>query len=164
MSMQAESPARAGGKAVLASLGRVRRASLVVLALTVVEYGIGMYVNLYVTVPPADRGHDLGRVLTDGPAVLSLHVVIGLVLALGAVGVLAQAAMARHLGAIAASVAGLAALALADAAGASFTSSGHPADSMAMSVLTGIGLLCYAANLYLVHPKFSARMSGESQV
>jgi hypothetical protein len=57
------------------------------------------------------------------------------------------AILARHLGAIAASVAGLVALALADAAGASFTSSGHPADSMAMSVLTGAGLLCYAANL-----------------
>ena len=36
------------------------------------------------------------------------------------------------------------------AAGASFTSSGHPADSMAMSVLTGVGLLCYAASLYLL--------------
>jgi hypothetical protein len=36
--------------------------------------------------------------------------------------------------------------------GASFTSSGHPADSMAMSVFAGVGLLCYAANLYLLPP------------
>jgi hypothetical protein len=36
--------------------------------------------------------------------------------------------------------------------GASFTSGAHPADSMAMSVFTGVGLLCYAANLYLLPP------------
>ena len=127
-----------------------RRGSLTVLVLTLVEYGMGMYINLYVTVPPADRGRGLGSALANGPAVLSLHAVIGLLLGLGAVGVLAQAAMARHLAAIIASVAGLAALALADAAGTSFTSSGHPADSMAMSVLTGTALACYATILYLV--------------
>jgi hypothetical protein len=42
--------------------------------------------------------------------------------------------MARHPGAIAASAVGLSALAFASVAGANFTSSGHPADSMAMSV------------------------------
>jgi len=60
--------------------------------------------------------------------------------------------MARHLGAIVASALGLFALAFASVAGASFTSSGNMADSMSMSVLTGAGLLCYAANLYLLRP------------
>ena len=152
MSLEAGSPTRAASTAPPASLARVRRASLAILALILVEYGIGMYVNLYVTVPPADRGHNLGSSITNGPPVLSLHVVTGLLLGLGAVGVLAHAAMARHLVAISASVAGLIALALADAAGTSFTGSGHPADSMAMSVLTGAGLLCYVANLCLVRP------------
>jgi hypothetical protein len=129
----------------------LRRGSLAILALIVVEYGIGSYVSRYVTVPAANRGQSLGAVMADGPAVLDLHVVIGLLLGLGAVGVLAQAATARHLGAITASVAGLVTLGLASAAGTSFTGSGHPADSMAMSVLTGAGLLCYAANFYLAH-------------
>jgi hypothetical protein len=31
-----------------------------------------------------------------------------------------------------------------------FVSSGNAADSLAMSVLTGVALLCYAANLYLL--------------
>lgn len=157
MSQEAGPAAGAAGVAAPVSLGRARRGSLAVLALILVEYGIGMYINLYVTVPPADRGRDLASAITNGPAVLSLHVVLGLVLGVAAVGVLAQAAMARHLGAIAASVAGLAALALADAAGTSFTGSGRAADSMAMSVLTGAGLLCYAVNLGLVreqaHPR-----------
>jgi hypothetical protein len=36
--------------------------------------------------------------------------------------------------------------------GASFTSSQQPSESMAMPALTGAGLLCYAANRYLLHP------------
>jgi hypothetical protein len=111
-----------------------------------------MYVNLYVTIPKADHGHGLGSAIANGPAMLSIHAVIGLLLGLAALGVLAQAAIARHLGAIASSAAGLIALGFASAAGASFTRSGQPAESMGMSVLTGVGLLCYAANLYLLRP------------
>src|ERR1035437_3122420 len=150
MSLDAESPARPVSTAATAGLARVRRGSLAVLVLVVVEDGIGMYVNLYVAVPRGDPGRSVGSAITNGPAMLSIHVVIGLLLGLGALGVLAQAVIIRHLGAIASSAAGLFALAFATATGASFTSSGHPADSMGMSVLTGVGLLCYAANLYLL--------------
>src|SRR5262249_19110067 len=135
-----------------AGLARVRLGSLAVLVLVVVQYGIGMYVNLYVTVPRADHGHGMGSAIANGPAVLSVHAVIGLLLGLGAVGVLVQAVIARHLGAIALSAVGLFALASASVTGASFTSSGDPVDSMGMAVLTGVGLLCYAANLYLLRP------------
>ena len=50
------------------------------------------------------------------------------------------------------SVTGLFALAFASVAGTSFTSTGNAADSMSMAVMTGIALLCYAANLYLLRP------------
>jgi hypothetical protein len=150
MSLDAKSAARPVSTAAPASLARVRRGSLAVLVLVVAEYLIGMYVNLFVTIPRADHGHSVGSAIANGPAILAAHAVIGLLLGLAALGVLVQAIVARHPGTIAASAAGLFALAFASAAGASFTSSGHPADSMAMSVLTGVGLLCYAANLYLL--------------
>jgi hypothetical protein len=67
-----------------AGLARARRGSLAVLVLVVVEYGIGMYVNLYVTIPRADHGHGLRSVIANGPAMLSIHAVIGLLLGLGA--------------------------------------------------------------------------------
>ena len=51
---------------------------------------------------------------------------------------------------IAASALSLFAIAFAAVTGASFTSTGNQADSMAMAVMTGIALLCYAANLYLL--------------
>src|SRR5450755_398761 len=152
MSLDAQSPARPVNTAATAGMARVRRGSLAVLVLVVVEYGIGMYVNLYVAVPRADHGRSVGSAIANGPTTLSIHVVIGLLLGLGAIGVLVQAVIARHPGAIASSAVGLFALAFASATGASFTSSGQPADSMGMSVLTGVGLLCYAANLYLLRP------------
>src|SRR5262244_3928952 len=148
MTLDAKSPARPVRTVATASLARLRRGSLAVLVLVVVEYGIGMYVNLYVTIPRADRGHGVGSAIGNGPAMLSIHAALGL----GALSVLVQAVMARHLGAIVASALGLFALAFASVAGASFTSSGNMADSMSMSVLTGVGLLCYAANLYLLRP------------
>ncbi len=145
-------PARPATNSRAGGLARVRRGSLAVLVLLVAEYAIGMYVNLYVTVPRSDHGHGLGNAISNGPAVLSAHAVIGLLLGLGAVAVLVQAVIARHVGAIVCSVAGLLVLALASGAGVSFVSSGQSSESMAMAVLTGIGLLCYAANLYLLRP------------
>ena len=64
---------------------------------------------------------------------------------------------------IAASALGLFAIAFAAVTGASFTSTGNQADSMAMAVMTGIALLCYAANLYLL-PRSAgrARQAGQA--
>jgi hypothetical protein len=126
----------------------LRRASLAVLVLLVLEYGIGMYVNLYVTVPGADHGGGLGAAIANGPAVLSLHAVIGPLLALGALGVLVRAAVLRRWAVAATSAAGLFAIAFAAVTGIAFASTGDAADSMAMSVMTGVALVCYAAILY----------------
>lgn len=152
MMQRAHSPARTVSAATAAGVARLRRGSLAVFVLIVLEYGIGMYVNLYVAVPRADHGSGLGSMITNGPATLSIHAVIGLLLGLGAIGVLVQAVIARHAVVIAMSAVGLFVLAFASILGASFTSSGKAADSMGMSVLTGVGLLCYAANLYLLRP------------
>jgi hypothetical protein len=51
MSIDAKSATRAAGTAAPAGLARVRRGSLAVLVLVVAEYLIGMYVNLFVTIP-----------------------------------------------------------------------------------------------------------------
>ncbi len=133
-----------------ASLARLRRASLAVLVLLLAEYGIGMYVNLYVAVPAADHGHSVGSAISNGPVILSAHAVIGLLLGLSAIAVLVLSVIARRPGVIVVSVVGLIALAVASMAGSSFTSSGTSADSMAMSVMTGVAVLCYATNLYLL--------------
>ena len=152
MSLEADSPSRTLSVSARApaSLARLRRASLAVVVLLLAEYVLGMYVNLYVTVPAADHGHSLGSAISNGPVILSAHAVIGLLLGLSALAVLVLSVVARRPNVIAISVVGLIALAVASLAGSSFTSSGQAAESMAMSVMTGVGLLCYAANLYLL--------------
>jgi hypothetical protein len=153
VSVRAESPARPSGTATTAGLARVRRASLVALVLVVLEYGIGMYVNLYSTIPRADHGHGLGAAISNGPVMLSIHAVVGLLLGLGALGTAWQAVRSRRPAVIAWSSVGLVALVMAAVAGAGFTSTGDRSASMAMSVLTGVALVCYAANIYLVRPQ-----------
>ena len=52
--------------------------------LLVLEYAIGMYVNLCITVPGAYHGGSLGSAISNRPAPLSVYAVIGLLLGLGA--------------------------------------------------------------------------------
>jgi len=113
---------------------------------------IGMYVNLYVTVPAADRGRGLSTAISAGPALLSVHAVVGLLLGLAALGVVVQSIMARHRIVVAVSAVALLALAFASVAGDGFVRTGDTSASMAMSVLTGIALLCYSVNLYALVP------------
>src|ERR1700743_2732192 len=133
-------------RATAAGAARLRRGSLAVLVLLVIEYAVGTYVNLYAAVPGADHGGGRGDAIANGPASLSLHATLGLLLALGALGVAAQAVLIRRWPLVAASVAGLLAMIFASVAGAGFTSTGDTSPSMAMAVLTGVALLCYAAN------------------
>lgn len=152
MSAGTESASRPVRVAAPAGFARLRRGSLAVLVLIVAEEVIGMYINLYVAVPKADHGASLGSAISNGPVTLSLHAVAGLLLGLAAIGVLAQAVMVRRWGAVALSAVGLLALAFASVAGAGFTRTGDNSASMAMSVLTGVALLCYVANLYVLRP------------
>ena len=62
----------------------------------------------------------------------------------------ARAILVRHPRAIAASAAGLVAIAAAAVSGAAFVSHGQAGASMAMAILTGVALLCYLANLYTI--------------
>lgn len=150
MSVNTRSSARTAWAGSAARAITLRRASLAVLVLLVLEYGIGMYVNLYVAVPRADHGGGLGAAIANGPAVLSLHAVTGPLLALGALGVLVLAAVLRYWAAVAAAAAGLFAIAFAAVTGIASASTGDAADSMAMSVMTGVALVCYAAILYAI--------------
>jgi hypothetical protein len=153
MSVGTESAAARVQTAKSAGLTRLRRGSFAVLVLLVVQYAIGMYVNIYVTVPAADHGKGVGSDISNGPAWLSVHVVLGLLLGLGALGLLAQAVFIRHWGVVGTSAVGLLSLVFASVAGAGFASTGDASASMAMAVLTGVALLCYAANPYfLIRP------------
>ena len=135
----------------------LRKNSAAICVMLLVQYGLGMGVNLYARVPAADRGAGviaaLGRALTSQPVVLAVHAALGLLMLVAGVSVLVRAILARHPGAITTSAVGLAAIFAAAFSGATFVGDGQDGASMAMAILTGVALLCYLVNLLAVVPR-----------
>jgi hypothetical protein len=144
----------------------LRRISLGMLAGLLIQYGLGMIVNLYVSVPARDHGAGVltatGRALANGPAALTVHAALGLLLILGAVNLVIRAAVLRLRLVAWLSAAALFAIVGAAASGAAFVGSGADGDSLAMALLTGVALLCYAVNLFALGPARSDRAPSRS--
>jgi len=145
--------ATAGPPRALMARTRMWRASLGVVILLAIEAGLGMFVQSSVDVPKADHHAGLGDVISNGPVLLSIHAVVGLLLALGGLGLLVQSIMARHWGIAVLSVVGLLALAFASVAGNGYSTTGDGSASTAMAVMAGIALVCYVAILYILRPE-----------
>jgi hypothetical protein len=128
-------------------LAGVRRACLAALIMLVVQYGLGMVLNLYVAVPASDEHAGLMREIANGPLTLTLHALLGLALIATAIAALIRAVLVgdRLIAALAA--AGLTAIGGAFASGEIFVRNGQNAASLAMALLTGVALLCYIGAL-----------------
>ena len=144
----------------------LRRISLGMLAGLLIQYGLGMIVNLYVSVPARDHGSGVltavGRALANGPAALTVHAALGLLLILGAVNLVIRAVVLRLRLVAWLSAAALLAIVGAAASGAAFVGSGADGDSLAMALLTGVALLCYAVNLFALGPARPGRAPSRS--
>jgi hypothetical protein len=126
-------------------LGRMRGASLGAMVMLIIQYALGMGVNIYVT--PGKGG--FSEAFKSGPA-LALHAILGLLLIVAAIGLLVRAITARHGAVIAASAVGLVAIAGAAMSGVSFLKDGADGSSMAMAMATAVALLCYTICLYVL--------------
>jgi hypothetical protein len=110
--------------------------------LLIVQFGLGMGVNLYVTLP----AHKPFFSTVFGSAVLAAHAVVALVLLGATVGALVRAIRARR--AIAFTAVGLAAVVAAAIAGASFAGSQDNAASLAMALATAVAMVSYLAAIF----------------
>jgi len=126
------------------SLGRDCLVTLVALAF---QFGLGMILNLYVTVPPSDAHASFIAEVRGAPLGLTLHALLGTVLIGAAVILLTGAVRARDRLMIALAAAGLAAVAGAFAAGELFVRNGQDGVSLTMALLTGAALVAYACGL-----------------
>ncbi len=129
------------------------RGYLVAAILLVIQYGLGIGVNLYVTVP---TGKGVGQAFSSGP-LLAVHTVLGLLLVLTALSMVVRAVIARHRASIALSVLGLLAILAAAGYGASFTRDGANSASLGMALATGVALLCYIVGLFVAGRPAAAR-------
>ena len=144
-----------------APLDIIRRTSLGMSVALLIQYGLGMWVSLYVTVPARDGGGGefatIGRALSSGPAALAVHAALGLLLLLGSVVLVIRAAAARRPFLIVTTAVSLLAVLGAAASGGAFVNDGQDGASLGMALLTGVALLAQVASLYwLAGPRGSA--------
>jgi hypothetical protein len=127
----------------------VRRVSVAVLIMLVLQYGLGIVLNLYVEVPAADAHAGILTEISTSPFALTLHAVLGVALIGTAILLVARAVASRDQLLAVLATGGLTAIGGAFGAGEIFVRSGQDMASMAMAVLTGVALLCYIGTLVL---------------
>jgi hypothetical protein len=110
--------------------------------LLIVQFGLGIGVNLYVTLP--SNKSFLATVFSSG--VLAVHAIVALALLGAAISALVRAIRARR--AVAFTSAGLAAILVAAGAGASFAGSQSNGASLTMALATAVAMFCYLAAIF----------------
>lgn len=112
-----------------------------------VQYGLGMWVNLYAVIPKSDKGSNIAtgvvRAITNGPLVLTLHAILGIALTLMASFAVVRAAGIGRMVTVAVAV-GLLAILLAALTGARFVGTGDNSASFVMALATAVAIFCYA--------------------
>src|SRR5215469_8797081 len=136
-------------------LARLRGQSFGMLVLLLIQFSVGIVVNLYVTVPAADRGSGffgaLGKALSNGPAALASHAGLGLLIVLAALALVVRSIIVRHTPTIVLSVLGLLSILAAAANGIRFVSDGGPDNaSLAMALAATGAMLWYSISLFIL--------------
>jgi hypothetical protein len=151
---QTHAATRAAGQDLTVRLARMRISSLGAVAMLIVQFILGVIYNLYGTAPTPKKS--IG--LFSSPD-LALHVILGILLVIAAVGQLVRAVGTRHKLAIWLSAVGLLAIVAAGFAGLGFTGSGAAGASLGMSLAFAVALACYVVLVFALPSSASARSS-----
>ncbi len=110
--------------------------------LLIIQFGLGIGVNLYVTLPE----HKSFLPTVFGSAALAAHAIVALLLLGASISALVRAIRARRL--IVFTSVGLTAILAAWIAGASFVGSASNGASLSMALATAVAMLCYLAAVF----------------
>lgn len=118
-----------------------------------IEYGLGMWANLYGHLPASDHGatvlSGIARAISNGPVGLSLHALLGLVLIVSAGTALVRAVLVRARVLITLAGVALVAILAAAMSGATFVGHGNDAASMTMAIAAAIAIAAYVIVLFV---------------
>lgn len=119
----------------------------------IVEYGLGIWVNLYAAIPAADRGKGafaaFGAAVAHGPVALALHALLGTLLVVTAIALVIRAVLARETATTVIGAVALLAIISAWLSGARFTGDAADGASFGMAMATAVALLCYVVILFV---------------
>jgi hypothetical protein len=155
--LRAASPAKAGQASTQAI---VRRMAFGAILLILVQAGIGVAVNLYVTVPARHPGahpsdylsgsfHSVVWAIAHGPVALAVHTALGLALALMVISIAVRAVGLRRTITAWSVLGGLLVIG-AGFNGASFLDFNNNVSSLIMALLAFAAVGCYAVTLFLL--------------
>ena len=153
-------------RAVRARRDRRNRAALGwafgLLVALLVQFGLGMYVNLFATIPLNHPGHGANDFFAGSyhsvawaetsphaPLILAFHAGLGLLLVVGSLWLAVLAIRGRRAGIAWAAVLGALFILGAGFNGASFLNYNHDANSYVMALLFAAAVLCYSVILAL---------------
>jgi riboflavin transporter FmnP len=127
-----------------------------------VQFGIGMYVNLFAHIPLNHPGHSAKNFFAGSyhsvawaetsphaPLILAFHAGLGLLLVLGSIWLAVLAIRGRRTGTVWAAVLGALFILAAGFNGASFLNYNHDVNSYIMALLFAAAVLCYIIILAL---------------
>ena len=117
------------------------------LIVLVLQFGLGMMLNLFIPVPPADEHAGFIKEVRTAPLGLTLHALLGTLLICAAIVLVTGAIRAKDRLMIAFAATGLVAIIGAFAAGELFVRDGRDGVSLSMALLTGVALVSYASAL-----------------
>ena len=149
--------ARVTGQAQASRLVRLRLSSLGAVIMLIVQFVLGIVYNLYGTAPTSTKSVGL----FSSPD-LALHVILGILLFIAALGQLIRAISVRHRLSIWLSAVGLLSILGAGFAGLGFVGSGASSASLGMSLAFAVALACYVILVFALPSSASAGSSASS--
>jgi len=136
------------------TLNGLRTNAFAAVVMILLQFGLGVGVNLYATLPASDAGQGLlaafGRAVSGGPIVLTVHALLGTLLLITGLAAVVRASLARRPLYIGLTSSALLAIIVAWLSGARFVGDQTNGASLAMAIATGLAILCYALILFVV--------------
>lgn len=118
-----------------------------------IEYGLGIWVNLYAQIPARDHGKGtlaaFGAAVADGPVALAVHAVLGTLLLVTAIALIVRAARARKAATTVIGATAFLAVVAAWVSGTRFVGDAANGASFGMAITTGVALLSYVIILFV---------------
>jgi hypothetical protein len=141
-------------------VGRLRLQAIGAVISICLEAGLGMFVNLFVTIPRHHSGsspseylrgsyHSVAWAISHGAIALVIHAVLGLLLAVMVIGIVVRSLILGRRAMATWSILGALCTIGAGFNGASFLDYDKNVSSYLMAVLTLASILCFAVVLYL---------------
>lgn len=144
---------RDGARTAARATSGLRANSLAAVVMLLIQYCLGMWVNLYAHLPASDHGRGVfaafGGAVANGPVALAVHALLGTLLLVTSIAAIVRAAVARNAACIAIGAIAFLAIVAAWLTGARFVGATSSSASFGMAVATAVALLGYVIILFL---------------